>query len=551
MRSLAWDKRGAWNPTKQKFETVKDFTSFNDLQAMMQYYAAVRDKCCYEILRETAPIAVCFDIECEFEEPRHETVRVREGLSRDPTEFLQHIRARVEAALPKLARAAPPLVSASHRTGAKISFHLKYESLYLRDMNDRDAFKRDVMEKLGTLIPLIDVSVWAKRKNMRLCWSHKLGDPSRPLVPVGHEAAWSPHAIDEVERHMWTVVPPEATSFYDEPPWTEAAGAAPSRKRNSPAAGEPDTPDAPAPQVQAQTQPKRAKTMSAERFCLQTGKTYDEFIEFMVALPGAGGCGDPRVHGSDGGEVSSDIYWYLREKHTCCHGKTHEEDNFVTHLQTDGLVLRQCLAGDCINKAGKFDLRIIGSFGSGWTTERWCSSEQPPVSELQPWPLPRHWYFYEPLVRRKLGADVRCLASKAERRFDIGANDQDSVFHKFIVEYTNRNGHTTRAELGVSMHNCKLYHTLGPKTFEPALIWSYSVEHDRRAVYEHERMEWWFATTWKHELAHVLTARRRKPDTREPPFSWHIAGMKVWYPWLRMAQLDKLVNGKHSSVYKM
>jgi hypothetical protein len=25
----------------------------------------------------------------------------------------------------------------------------------------------------------------------------------------------------------------------------------------------------------------------------------------------------------------------------------------------------------------------------------------------------------------------------------------------------------------------------------------------------------------------------------------------VWYPWLRMAQLDKLVNGKHSSVYKM
>ena len=167
---------------------------------------------------------------------------------------------------------------------------MKYESLYLRDMTDRDAFKRDAVAKLGTLIPLIDVGVWAQRKNMRLCWSHKLGDPSRPLVPVGHDGAWSPQAIAEVERHMWTVVPPEATPFYDEPPGVEAAGAAPSRKRNAPAAGEPDTPDAPAPQVHAQTQSKRAKTMSAERFCTLTGKTYDELIEFMDELPGLNKC---------------------------------------------------------------------------------------------------------------------------------------------------------------------------------------------------------------------------------------------------------------------
>jgi hypothetical protein len=137
MRSLAWDKRGAWNPEKQEFKTVKEYTSFPDLKAMLQYYAAEKEKCCYEILRETAPIAVCFDIECEFEQPRHEAVRVREGLSRAPDEFLQQIRARVEVAFPKLACAAPPLVSASHKPGAKISFHLKYESLYLRDMNDR------------------------------------------------------------------------------------------------------------------------------------------------------------------------------------------------------------------------------------------------------------------------------------------------------------------------------------------------------------------------------------------------------------------------------
>jgi len=154
-------------------------------------------------------------------------------------------------------------------------------------------------------------------------------------------------------------------------------------------------------------------------------------------------------------------------------------------------------------------------------------------------------------MRRKIGADVRCLAAKAERKFDISANGRDAVFHRFLVEYTNRHGHTTRAELGVSMHNCKVFHTLGPNTFEPTLSWSYWFEHDGAAVFEHERMEWWFATTWKHELAHVLTARKRKPDTREPPFSWIIEGMNVWYPWLGMEQLDKLVQGKHSSVYKM
>jgi hypothetical protein len=50
------------------------------------------------------------------------------------------------------------------------------------------------------------------------------------------------------------------------------------RKREALAAGEPDTPDAPTPQVHAQTQSKRAKTMPAECFCTLMGKTYDEFI---------------------------------------------------------------------------------------------------------------------------------------------------------------------------------------------------------------------------------------------------------------------------------
>ena len=171
-----------------------------------------------------------------------------------------------------------------------------------------------------------------------------------------------------------------------------------------------------------------------------------------MALPGAGGCGNPRVHGSDGGEVSSELYWYLRDKHTCCHGNTHEEDNFLTNVQTDGLVLRACLADECKNKAGKLDWRIIGAFCSGWTTERWCSAERPPESELQPWPLPRHWYFYAPLCRRKLGQDVRCVAAKAVRSFDAARNDTSSVFHKFLVEYT-AGGHPVRAELGVSMYN--------------------------------------------------------------------------------------------------
>jgi hypothetical protein len=296
------------------------------------------------------------------------------------------------------------------------------------------------------------------------------------------------------------------------------------------AAGFPDTP------AHEQPPTKRAKTISAERLRTLTGKSIEEYREFLQAMPGAGGCGEPINDGDD----STYLDWCTRKEHTCCHGKTIKEGNFMTRVQTDGLVLRACDA------CKPNDWRIIGAFGAGWTTERWCSAERPPAGELQPWPLPRHWYFYEQLVRRKIGADVRCLAAKTESRFDIGSTDLDSVFHKFIVEYTNRNGHTTRAELGVSMHKCKLFHTLGPKTFEPDLRWSYFVEHDGKAVNEHERMEWWFSTTWTHELQSDLVARKRKPNTREPPFSWRIEGMRVWYPWLDMAQLDKLVNGKHS-----
>jgi hypothetical protein len=305
------------------------------------------------------------------------------------------------------------------------------------------------------------------------------------------------------------------------------------------AAGSPDTP------AHAQAPTKRAKTLSDEQLRTLTGKTFDEFIEFMKALPGAGG-GHPRVNDRD---VSSELRWHTRERHTCCHGNAQEGGDFKTRLQGDGLVFRACFADTCKN-AGHLDWRIIGAFGAGWTTERWCSSDRPAVKELQPWPLPRHWYFYEPLVKRRLAADVRCLAAKALPDFDPTLKDWHSAFHKFLVEYTGGGGTTVRAEISVCFDQCQLYHrTTSEVRFTNTMSWAYRMERDGNAVYDHARFDWWFRTAWKDDIEHTLQLREGKSDLWEPPHSWRIAGVSKWYPWLDLVALDAAVSGRHSERY--
>jgi hypothetical protein len=296
----------------------------------------------------------------------------------------------------------------------------------------------------------------------------------------------------------------------------------------------------------AQAPTKRAKTLSDEQLRTLTGKTFDEFIEFTKALPGAGG-GHPRVND---GDVSSELLWHTHERHTCCHGNAQEGGDFKTRLQGDGLVFRACFADTCKN-AGHLDWRIIGAFGAGWTTEMWCSSEQPPESELRPWPLPRHWYFYEPLVQRRLAADVRCLAAKALPDFDPTLKDWHSAFHKFLVEYTGSGGTTVRAEISVCFDQCQLYHrTTSEVRFTNTMRWAYRMERDGDAVYDHARFDWWFRTTWKDAIEqHNVKLREGREDLWEPPHCWRIEGVSKWYPWLDLVALDAAHSIRHSERY--
>ena len=497
---------------------AKRFISFASHEEMLMWYSAQEPKCCYEVLRETAPIALGFDIDFKFANQLHECVRVREGLDRDPDSFLEQLLRRLEAAFPKLA-GRTPLKSCSHRAGVKISFHLKYADLFLRDMNDRWAFKLSVGERLGALVPLIDTGIWGLNHNVRLPWSHKMDDASRVLVPEGQSAVWSPDMVAEVKRHMWTFIPPGAVPFCDGHDHVQ------SRKRG------------PVPRdgrsIVPRVSPRHSLTMTRDSFQRTYGMTYDAFVRTLEALPAAGGCGSPRRHIGD--DVGTSIYWLTERDHTCVHGRKHESDNFLTDIVEGDLVVRACLAEECKSETGHLDWRIIDMLGA--QAGSWCSAERPAVEELSPWPLPRHWYFYEPLVQRQLKTDVRCIGFKPVDNFDPSKKDYAAVFHTFLVEYTSPEGHAVRAVIGVCMSEGKLYHRLGPQACK-VLHWARRTDGD--AVQEHERMEWWFATTWgKRRDGARVDARKGTPELWEPPHSWIVKGLRTCYPWTDLVALQR------------
>jgi hypothetical protein len=169
-----------WNARENKLG--KGFRSFETSDALLTWYAKQTPKSCYELLRETAPIALGFDIECEFGNDNHSPVMEREGLSREPDAFIDTVLERIRLAFPQL-HSEVPLVCTSHKTGVKLSFHLKFARFSLRNMAERDAFTREIRERLALLIPLVDPSVYSKRRQMRLPFSHKFGDSTRPLLP--------------------------------------------------------------------------------------------------------------------------------------------------------------------------------------------------------------------------------------------------------------------------------------------------------------------------------------------------------------------------------
>ena len=59
--SVAWDRLN-----RRTGKLGKGFLSFETTDALLEWYAKQTPKCCYEVLREGAPIAVAFDIDFTY-----------------------------------------------------------------------------------------------------------------------------------------------------------------------------------------------------------------------------------------------------------------------------------------------------------------------------------------------------------------------------------------------------------------------------------------------------------------------------------------------------
>jgi hypothetical protein len=346
--SVAFDR---WNTRENKLG--KGYLSFESASALLAWYSTHSPKCCYEILRETAPIAVAFDIDCTFGKERHEPVIAREGLSREPDAFLASVLERIGQAFPQL-RGAAPLVCTSHKPGAKLSFHIKFPGAYLRDMAERDAFTAQIKDRLATLIPLVDNGVYSLRRQMRLPFSHKFGDSARALLPAGFAAADAPD-LAAVLLHMWTTVPADAAPFYDDDlskglrpsePTAEAAskGVALSKRK------EPEPTEA------------GRWTMTGSAFLRKFGLTFSEYHQYVRAelLGGTRDAGG-QVQGGDGAPVlplpevdlvGDQLYWVRLRTCVCPKGERHDKNNFLTRI-VNGTVYIGCLSERCRTREHK------------------------------------------------------------------------------------------------------------------------------------------------------------------------------------------------------
>ena len=266
----------------------------------------------------------------------------RENLSRESDAFLAAVADRIADAFPQL-RGAAFLTCTSNKPGEKLSFHLKFPGFYLRDMAERDAFTREIGRRLASLLPLVDPSVYSKNRQMRMLFSHKLGDSSRPLLPAGFVAGDAPDMVAVLE-HMWTTVPADAVPFYpdgvaaEQPPPTERATRGPKRKLAGDAA---PAPTSPASSRQAAS---HGYTMSRETFTARYGLSFDAYHAQVLAMLGdSDGDGEALLPAGDrvGAKL---IYWRTRRPHKCPRGETHESNSFLTLLKSDGAVFRACFA---------------------------------------------------------------------------------------------------------------------------------------------------------------------------------------------------------------
>ena len=311
----------------------KAYEGFATIDSMLTWYARTWRRCCYEIIRESLPICVCFDLEMDFSEAKHLSVAELHGYRRDaPEAFLEHILERVTAAFPQLKEGQPPLLSSSHAAGRKHSWHVKFPGHCLPTLQDRAAFKIAVGRLLGDLVPCVDTSVYDRSKNMRLLYSHKHGDASRPLVPVG-EGSSASFCIKDVRAHMWTSVPTSAV-----PLTLDAADlvVTPTARRTG----------AKRPRPESGSPPSEAH--GGANFSAVFGCTFAAYVaRARHLLNGAGD--DPTNHDADD---ASCLYWRTACEHTCVHGEVHAEDNFLTRLK-GAIIMRACMASECRSADGR------------------------------------------------------------------------------------------------------------------------------------------------------------------------------------------------------
>ena len=327
--SVSWDR---WNTRENKLG--KGYLSFETRAELAAWYARQPQRCVYEILRETAPISVGFDVECDFKKRSHLDVREALHLSKDPDAFLADVRRRLEAVFPQLAR-EDPFVSNSHKPGAKLSFHLKYAHLYLRDMEHRDQLTRVIREQLEELVPVVDPSVYSLRRQMRLLWSHKHGDSSRPLLPVP-----APPEMDAatLEAHSWTAVRPGAVPL-DLSAYGDEDEAEPMDVTRVSSSGKRSRSTATRTRPERDAAPSDDSWVAAVRDLLRNNKladSADRHVDVRSRAP----------HGPRG----SAYFRTAGTARTCPYGETHESNNFVVNVTDYGLAFLHCFGTACKEK---------------------------------------------------------------------------------------------------------------------------------------------------------------------------------------------------------
>lgn len=393
---------------------AKAFEGFATIDAMLAWYARSGRRCCYEIIRETLPMCVAFDLEMDFSEAKHLIVAERHGYRRDaPEVFLNHILERVTAAFPQLKEGPPPLKCSSHAAGHKHSWHVKFPGHCLPKIQDRAAFMIAVGRELADLIPCLDTSVYNRNKNMRLPFSHKYGDASRPLVPFG-EGSSTTFSIEAVRAHMWTNVPNSAVPLtLDSADYSGATPAARGSRSKR-------------PHSESGSPPSEAH--GCANFSAFFGCTFDAYVaRARHLLNGAGNY--PTNHDADD---SSCLYWRTACEHTCVHGNVHAQDNFQTRVK-GAIIMRACMAVECRSADGGHLL---------WRPLGYLADSTAPVSEPRErlGAPPGSFEVYAPGLASCFGATVWCvraypLSDVYRRARTFLTVDSNGVWRQICVDY--------------------------------------------------------------------------------------------------------------------